>query len=343
MRRKARQARRRLQPAGVDRQQDQREEDDREQLERLAQRLQHRAPRQHADLRSTARAVHDGDRRGALASPSPSPAIASLRRPRPPASARSSRGRRRRAWASAGAGRRSVGPRRRACARSPRGRRRPRAAARRRAFGAAAASSPKRCSTSARRSRSPGSAGIASTLGRPIAAFSSAGVPSATILPLVDDADAVGQHVGLLEVLRRQEHRHAVVGQPADLVPQRRAALQVEAGRRLVEEQQPRAVHEREAEVEPALHPARVAAHLAVGRVGQPDALEQLAAAPFALGLAEPVQRALQAHVLAAGQERVERRLLQRGADRAPHLGALAHDVEARHARARRRSAAAAS
>ena len=134
---------------------------------------------------------------------------------------------------------------------------------------------------------------------------------------VVDDADAVGQHVGLLEVLRREEHRHAVGRQPAHLVPQRGAALHVKAGRRLIEEQQPRAVHEREGEVEPALHPARVAAHLAVGGVGQPDPLEQLAAALFALGLAQPVQRALQAHVLAAGQERIERRLLQRGADRA--------------------------
>ena len=47
-------------------------------------------------------------------------------------------------------------------------------------------------------------------------------------------------------------------------------------GRRLVEEQDPRAVHERQREVEPPLHAARVAADAAVGRLGQPDALEQL-------------------------------------------------------------------
>ena len=52
----------------------------------------------------------------------------------------------------------------------------------------------------------------------------------------------------------------------------------------------------------------------------------------FALRLAEAVQRALQAHVLAAGQVWIERRLLQRGADRAPHLRALVHDVKAGHA-----------
>ena len=150
----------------------------------------------------------------------------------------------------------------------------------------------------------------------------------------VDDPHAVGQYIRLLEVLRGQEHRHAVVGQPSHLIPQRRSALRVEAGGGLVEEQQPRAMHERQAEVQPPLHPAGVAAHLAVGSVRQPDALEQLRPALVALGLAQPVQRALQAHVLAARQERVECRLLQRRADRAAHLRALVHHVQPRHARA---------
>ena len=54
-------------------------------------------------------------------------------------------------------------------------------------------------------------------------------------------------------------------GEAADLGPERVAALRVEAGRRLVEEEDARAVDEREREVEAALHPARVRAHLAVG------------------------------------------------------------------------------
>ena len=95
---------------------------------------------------------------------------------------------------------------------------------------------------------------------------------------VVDDADAVGQHVGLLQILRRQEHRHPVGRQPAHLIPQRGAALHVQSGRRLIQEQQARAVHEREAKVEPALHAARIAPDLAVGGVGQPDPLEQLVA-----------------------------------------------------------------
>ena len=88
-------------------------------------------------------------------------------------------------------------------------------------------------------------------------------------------------------------------------------------------------VHEREREVEAALHAAGVAADLAVGRVGEADALEQLGAAAAALALGQAVQRGLEAQVLAAGEQRVERGLLERGADRLAHLRALADDVEA--------------
>ena len=154
-------------------------------------------------------------------------------------------------------------------------------------------------------------------------------------LAVVDDPHAVGQRVGLLEVLRGQEHGHAlVVGEPRDLLPQRAAALQVQARRRLVEEQDARAVHERQREVQAALHAARVAADAAVGGFGQADALEQLLRAARAVGLRHSLQRRLQHQVLATGEDRVERGLLQRGADRRAHLRALAHDVEAADARA---------
>ena len=87
-------------------------------------------------------------------------------------------------------------------------------------------------------------------------------------------------------------------------------------------------VDERQRQVEAALHPAGVAADLAIGGLDQADPLEQLVAAPVgAPRLRQAVQRGLQAHVLAAGEQRVERGLLQRGADRLPHLRALADDV----------------
>src|SRR5256714_1110525 len=84
-------------------------------------------------------------------------------------------------------------------------------------------------------------------------------------VPVVDDPDAVGEHVGLLQVLRRQEDGDAVLArEPGDLRPQGRAALRVEAGRRLVEEEHARAVDEPEPEVDAALHPPPAAPDLAV-------------------------------------------------------------------------------
>ena len=86
---------------------------------------------------------------------------------------------------------------------------------------------------------------------------------------------------------------------------------------------------ERERQVEPAPHAAGVAADLAIGCVGEPDALDQLVAAAKRLGLRDPVHARLQAHVLAGREELVERRLLEGDADRVADLGALLDDVVA--------------
>ena len=96
---------------------------------------------------------------------------------------------------------------------------------------------------------------------------------------MVDDPDAVGEHVRLFQVLRREEDGHALLlREPADLDPERGAALHVEPGRRLVEKENARPVHERERKVEPALHPARVALDLAVRSLRETDTREQLVA-----------------------------------------------------------------
>ena len=58
---------------------------------------------------------------------------------------------------------------------------------------------------------------------------------------VVDDHDVAGQLVGLLEVLGGEQHVGAVGDQVADGLPQLDAAARVEAGGRLVEQQQLRA------------------------------------------------------------------------------------------------------
>jgi len=156
--------------------------------------------------------------------------------------------------------------------------------------------------------------------------------------PGVDDPHAVGEDVGLLEVLRGQEDGHAVVaGQARDLVPQVRAARRVEARGRLVEEQQPRRVHEGKREVEPALHAAGVAAHLAVGGVGETDAGDEVVAARLALALGHALQGGLQPHVLAGREQGVQRGVLEGDADRGADRRGARDDVVARDARGARR------
>src|SRR4029078_1014383 len=98
--------------------------------------------------------------------------------------------------------------------------------------------SPKRASMSASRAASSGSVGIASTVGRPTSAFSSSGgrPPNFSLeliggslgddVAVVDDPDAVGENVRLLEVLGRQEDGDLVLArEPGDLAPERGAAL----------------------------------------------------------------------------------------------------------------------
>src|SRR5207245_1802941 len=77
--------------------------------------------------------------------------------------------------------------------------------------------------------------------------------------PVVDDADPVGEKIGFLEVLRRQEDGYTVLLREApDLLPQRGATLDVETDRWLVEKEDAWAMDERECKIEPALHAARV-------------------------------------------------------------------------------------
>ena len=66
-------------------------------------------------------------------------------------------------------------------------------------------------------------------------------------LARVDDPDAVRENVGLFEVLGRQEHGHArLAPHQGHFVPDVGSALRVQARRRLVEEEDPRAVDEGE-------------------------------------------------------------------------------------------------
>ncbi len=64
-----------------------------------------------------------------------------------------------------------------------------------------------------------------------------AGVAAGDDPAAVDDDDVVGEALGLVEVLRRQQQRGAAVDERVEHVPQLGARPRVETGGRLVEEQ----------------------------------------------------------------------------------------------------------
>jgi hypothetical protein len=93
-------------------------------------------------------------------------------------------------------------------------------------------------------------------------------------------------------------------------------------------------VRQREGEVEPPLHPSGVAADLPVGGGPKAHSLEQLVRSSVPGVAPHAVERQLQLQMLAARQQGVEGRLLERRADRPPHGRPVPHDVVAADPRA---------
>ena len=88
---------------------------------------------------------------------------------------------------------------------------------------------------------------------RRVSPISSAGVPSGDDQAGADHRHAVGELLRLVEVVRRQEDRLAERAERADHLPGGAPCSRVEAGRRLVEEDELRVADERDPEIEPPL------------------------------------------------------------------------------------------
>ena len=92
-----------------------------------------------------------------------------------------------------------------------------------------------------------------------------------------DDPDPVGQRLGLVQVVGGEQHRGAELAQRPDQRPELPAGLRVEAGRRLVEEQQGRAGRRCRARRPAGAAGRRTATGRATPRLlGEPDQLEHL-------------------------------------------------------------------
>ena len=133
------------------------------------------------------------------------------------------------------------------------------------------------------------------------------------------------QGVGLLEVLRRQEDRHAqLLVQPPDLGPDRRPAVGVETRGGLVEKQHLWLVDQGRGEIEAPLHSARIGANAPVDGGTDVDQVEDLSQSHPDLRGTQPVEAALQREQFAAGLSLVDRCVLECDADPDPdRLGIL--------------------
>ena len=108
------------------------------------------------------------------------------------------------------------------------------------------------------------------------------GVSSVDHAAAVDHGDAVGELVGLVEVVRGQQHRRAAGRERADRLPDLAAPARVQAGRRLVEEEHLGREDHARGEVEAPAHAAAEPLRRRVGGVGQAELLEQLVGAALA-------------------------------------------------------------
>src|SRR5690606_18629378 len=93
----------------------------------------------------------------------------------------------------------------------------------------------------------------------------------------VDDDDALGERLDLGQVVARHDDGRATLVDGTQALPEDLAGLDVEAGRRLVEEHEARVPDERQRDREAAPLPAGQPAGLAAREVGEPERLEQLA------------------------------------------------------------------
>ena len=153
--------------------------------------------------------------------------------------------------------------------------------------------------------------------------------PLADDAAVVDDGQSAAELVGLLEVLGGEEDGGAPAVDAADLVPHRQPAGRVEAGGGLVEEQHLGPVDEGRGQVEPPLHPARVALERPVGGVDQLDQLQQLLGPGGGGLLVEAEEPTLEDEQLAPALALVEPGLLQGDADLGPHPRRVGGDVDA--------------
>src|ERR1700722_9724051 len=124
--------------------------------------------------------------------------------------------------------------------------------------------------------------------------------------------------VGLVQVLRGEQHVGSCVDKRANRIPQFNPAAWVKTRRRFIQQEQPRGSDETCAEVEAAAHAAGVGAHESVAAIAETELLEHGCSTELGRSTALPEQPRDHLEVLAAGHRRLDGRELASEADLTP-------------------------
>ncbi len=143
----------------------------------------------------------------------------------------------------------------------------------------------------------------------------------------------MAESVGLLQILRGQEERHAVPVQLLHVSPHRVAGDWIETGRGFVQEHDARLVDQRTRQVQPALHPARVALHRPVGVFAQGHDFEQVVRPTVCVCVRNSKQPGLQHELFPPRLKVIEADLLECDANRLTDLVRVLEDVQSANLR----------
>ncbi len=132
------------------------------------------------------------------------------------------------------------------------------------------------------------------------------GRPDRHGLAVRHDRHGVREALRLLDVVRGHQDRGPLAAQVVDQRPQLLAHLRVQADGRLVEQDQPRAVHERAGDEQAPAHPARQLVHARLAPVAQVGEVERPLDRGRPLVAADPIEVREDEQVLLGGQRDVE-------------------------------------
>jgi len=146
---------------------------------------------------------------------------------------------------------------------------------------------------------------------------------------VIDDDDAIGQAVGLIEVLRRQHDRGAVIADGLDLIPQGQPTTRIKTGRWLVEEDGRWVGDQRGHDVETmSLTPGQRAGQL-IGVLAHRKPVDELSDTGGAPISGQVIQAPEKIKVLARRELVIDGGALAGEPDGAAHHPRLAGDIEA--------------